>query len=54
MALSRGTREDTQDNVLAVFDGYFGLRRNTIAERAKFNRMTQGVISMDVFINRFY
>ena len=54
VALSRGIREDPHNNVLAAFDGYFGLRRNTIVERAKFNRMRQGVDSMDLFINRLY
>jgi|GEM_PF-4806072 len=52
--LSRGITEDTHDNVLKAFDTYFGLRRNIIAERAKFNKMMQNNDGMDVFINKIH
>ena len=52
--LSRAIAEDTHDNVLAAFDTYFGVRRNVIAERAKFNRMSQGSDSMDIYVNKLY
>ena len=52
--LSRQIPEDNYANVLAAFDDYFGVRRNLIADRVTFNRMTQGSDTVDVFINRLY
>ena len=54
IVLSRNITEDTHNNVLGAFDTYFGLRRNLIAERAKFNRLSQGSDSVDVFINKLH
>ena len=33
---------------------YFGIRKNLISERAKFNKLTQGTDAMDVFIHKLY
>ena len=52
--LSRGIPENNYLQVLAAFNNYFGVRTNVITERAKFNRLTQGTDSMDMFINRLY
>ena len=52
--LARNITEDTHDNLIKAFDDYFGVRTNTIAERAKFNRLVQGEDGMDVFINKLY
>lgn len=42
--------EDTHDNVLTALDKYFEARTNTISERAKFNRITQGDVSFFTFV----
>ena len=52
--LSRDIPEDTHDNVLAAFDGYFGFRTNTIVERAKFKKLVQNEDGIDIFINKLY
>ena len=52
--LSRGIEEKDYASVLDAFNNYFGVRRNLVAERAKFNKMTQGNDSMDVFIHKLY
>ena len=54
IVLSRNNTEDTHNNVLEAFDTYFELRKNLIAERAKFNRLSQGSDSVDVFINKLH
>ncbi|XP_067947479.1 uncharacterized protein [Watersipora subatra] len=46
--------EDTHDNLINAFDTYFGVRTNTIVERAKFNKLAQGNDGIDVFINKLY
>ena len=52
--LAKAIPEDTHDNLIKSFDDYFGIRTNTIVERAKFNRLIQGQDGMDIFINRLY
>ena len=52
--LARGINEDTHDNVIRAFDDYFGVRTNTIVERAKFNKLTQCQDGMDTFIHKLY
>jgi len=54
IVLSRGIAEDNYDTVIDAFNTYFGVRRNLIAERAKFNKMTQGTEAMDVYIHNLY
>ena len=52
--LAKAVPEDTHDNLLKAFDTYFGVRTNTIVERAKFNKLVQGHDGMDIFINKLY
>ena len=52
--LAKAIPEDTHDNLINAFDTYFGVRTNTIVERAKFNKLAQGNDGMDVFINKLY
>lgn len=54
IVLSRGIEETDYESVIDAFDNYFGVRRNLVAERAKFNKITQGNDSMDVFIHNSY
>ncbi|XP_067943316.1 uncharacterized protein [Watersipora subatra] len=54
VVLSRGIEETDYDSVIDAFNEYFGVRRNLIVERAKFNKLTQGSDSIDVFIHNLY
>ena len=52
--LARAIPEDNHDNLITAFDRYFGVRTNTIVERAKFNKLVQGTDGMDTFIHKLY
>ena len=47
---TKDTEKKTLDNVIRMFDDYFEPVKNTIYERAKFNSMVQGDLSIHQFI----